>query len=123
MPETHLSKLSATTKVDYYAKVLHGKKLFKTLFDLDKSETVRRSSISKRLSKINSDYFRQIYQCGFPQFYDAYPQKNSEKYHIEVFFRFIKQKLHVSHLVSFNKNGIEVYALYDFNCSDANLDL
>ena len=109
IPEALLSKLSATTKVDYYAKVLHGKKmfylllygileneklsqrtledtfndfLFKTLFDLDKSETVRRSSISERLSKIDSDYFRQIYQCVYQQFYDAYPNKNSEKYHL-----------------------------------------
>ncbi len=109
IPEALLSKLSATTKVDYYAKVLHGKKLFylllygileneklsqrtledtfndflfKTLFDLDKSETVRRSSISERLSKIDSDYFRQIYQCVYQQFYDAYPHKNSEKYHL-----------------------------------------
>lgn len=75
IPEALLSKLSATTKVDYYAKVLHGKKLFylllygileneklsqrtledtfndflfKILFDLDKSETIRRSSISER---------------------------------------------------------------------------
>lgn len=109
IPEALLSKLSATTKVDYYAKVLHGKKmfylllygileneklsqrtledtfndfLFKTLFDLDKSETVSRSSISERLSKIDSDYFRQIYQCVYQQFYGAYPNKNSEKYHL-----------------------------------------
>ena len=30
------------------------------------------------------------------------------RWDIEVFFRFIKQELHVSHLVSMNKNGIEV---------------
>jgi len=28
IPEALLSKLSLTTKVDYYAKVLHGKKMF-----------------------------------------------------------------------------------------------
>ena len=28
MPEAFLSKLSSTTKVDYYTKVLHGKKMF-----------------------------------------------------------------------------------------------
>jgi len=109
IPEALLSKLSLTTKVDYYAKVLHGKKMFylllygileneklsqrtledtfndlifKTLFDLDKSESIRRSSISERLSKIDSDYFRQIYQCVYQQFYDAYPNKESEKYHL-----------------------------------------
>ena len=109
VPEALLSKLSLTTKVDYYAKVLHGKKmfylllygileneklsqrtledtfndyLFKTLFDLDKSETIRRSSISERLSKIDSDYFKQIYQCVYQQFYEAYPNKEKEKYHL-----------------------------------------
>ncbi len=109
IPEALLSKLSLTTKVDYYAKVLHGKKmfylllygiieneklsqltledtfndfLFKTLFDLDTSETVRRSSISERLSKIDSDYFRQIYQCVYQQFYDACPNTNNEKHHL-----------------------------------------
>jgi len=106
--EALLSKLSLTTKVDYYAKVLHGKKMFylrlygileneklsqrtledtfndvifKTLFDLDKSESIRRSSISERVSKIDSDYFRQIYQCVYQQFYDAYLNKESEKHH------------------------------------------
>lgn len=109
VPEALLSKLSSTTKVGYYAKVLHGKKmfylllygileneklsqrtledtfndyLFKTLFDLDTSETVRRSSISERLSKIDSDYFREIYQCVYRQFQDAYPDRASEKYHL-----------------------------------------
>ncbi|WP_298487258.1 IS4 family transposase [uncultured Maribacter sp.] len=109
IPEALLSKLSLTTKVDYYTKVLHGKKmfylllygiieneklsqrtledtfndyLFKTLFDLDKSETIRRSSISERLSKIDSDYFRQIYQCVYQQFQDAYPDKDKEKHHL-----------------------------------------
>ncbi|TLP80442.1 IS4 family transposase [Maribacter sp. ACAM166] len=109
IPEALLSKLSSTTKVDYYAKVLHGKKmfylllygileneklsqrtledtfndyLFKTLFDLDKSETIRRSSISKRLSKIDSDYFKQIYQCVYQRFNDAYPNKGLEEHHL-----------------------------------------
>lgn len=109
IPEALLSKLSLTTKVDYYAKVLHGKKmfylllygiveneklsqrtledtfndfLFKMLFDLDKSETIRRSSISERLSKIDSDYFRQIYQCVYQQFHDAYPNKDKGKHHL-----------------------------------------
>lgn len=109
IPEALLCKLSLTTKVDYYAKVLHGKKMFylllygileneklsqrtledtfndvifKTLFDLDKSERVRRSSISERLSKIDSDYFREIYQCVYQQFYNAYPNKDSQKYHL-----------------------------------------
>lgn len=109
IPEALLSKLSITTKVDYYAKVLHGKKMFylllygileneklsqrtledtfndvifKTLFDLDKSESIRRSSISERLSKIDSNYFRQIYQCVYGQFHDAYPNKGNAKHQL-----------------------------------------
>jgi IS4 transposase len=35
---------------------------------------------------------------------DAYRRR----WDIEVFFRFIKQELNVSHLISLNKNGIEV---------------
>jgi IS4 transposase len=35
-------------------------------------------------------------------------QAYRRRWDIEVFFRFIKQELHVSHLVSLNKNGIEV---------------
>ncbi len=35
-------------------------------------------------------------------------QAYRRRWDIEVFFRFIKQKLNVSHLVSLNKNGIEV---------------
>ena len=86
IPEDLLSNLSQETKVDYYTKVLHGKKLFyllmygilenarlsqrtledtfndpvfKLLFDLDAKETVRRSSISERLSVVDSDYFKR----------------------------------------------------------------
>lgn len=106
IPEALLSKLSETTKVDHYAKVLHGKKMFylllygileneklsqrtledtfndsifKTLFDLDPCESIRRSSISERLSKIDSGYFREIYQCIYQQFDNAHPNKDKLK--------------------------------------------
>lgn len=108
IPEALLSKLSSTTNVDYYTKVLHGKKmfylllygiieneklsqrtledtfndsLFKTLFNLDKSESISRSSISERLSKIDSDYFAQIYQCIYSQFREAYPMSADNEKH------------------------------------------
>lgn len=95
IPDALLANLSKNTKVDHYTKVLHGKKMFylllygileneklsqrtledtfndpifKTLFDLDATETVRRSSISERLSKIDADFFRKIYQCIYEQF-------------------------------------------------------
>jgi len=93
IPEALIANLSLTTKIDYYAKVLHGRKMFylllygildneklsqrtledtfnyavfKTLFNLDKDESVRRSSISERLSKIDTGYFKQIYDWQNP---------------------------------------------------------
>lgn len=87
IPVGLLAKLSTDTNVDYYTKVLHGQKMFyllmygileneklsqrtledtfndpvfKLLFDLEQEETVCRSSISERLGKIDSDYFRQM---------------------------------------------------------------
>lgn len=109
IPESLLEHLSTQTNVDYYTKVLHGKKMFylllygileneklsqrtledtfndgifKMLFSLDESETVRRSSISDRLSVINPDYFKQIYECIYDQFSDIYSQSNKEKYNL-----------------------------------------
>lgn len=109
IPEGLLAKLSSTTKVDHYTKVLHGKKMFyllmygileneklsqrtledtfndpvfKLLFDLEKEETVCRSSISERLSKIDSNYFRQIYECIYDQFSTAYIETDRHKHNL-----------------------------------------
>lgn len=109
IPEALLSNLSTTTNVDYYAKVLHGKKLFylllygiieeerlsqrsledifndpvfKLLFNLDKEESIRRSSISERLSKVDPGYFKNIYDCIYEQFSSLYPQTSQLKYNL-----------------------------------------
>lgn len=109
VPEALLAHLSENTKVDYYSKVLHGKKLFylllygilendrlsqctledtfndpvfKMLFNLEQSESVCRSSISERLSKIDSDYFKQIYECIYEQFSVAYSASAKQKYNL-----------------------------------------
>jgi hypothetical protein len=109
IPESLLANLSATTNVDHYSKVLHGQKMFyllmygvlenerlsqrsledtfndpffKQLFNLNEEETVRRSSISERLSKINPDYFKQIYDCIYDQFSNYYSSKEQEKYNL-----------------------------------------
>lgn len=109
IPEALLSHLSKNTKVDYYSKVLHGRKLFyllmygivendrlsqrtledtfndpvfKMLFDLDQSESICRSSISERLSTIDSDFFKQIYQCIYDQFSEAYTATERQKYNL-----------------------------------------
>lgn len=109
IPEALLANLSNKTNVDYYSKVLHGQKMFylllygivederlsqrsledifndpvfKLLFNLDEEESVRRSSISERLSKINSDYFKQVYDCIYDQFSDLYPPTNQQSYNL-----------------------------------------
>lgn len=109
IPAVLFSGLSSTSKVDHYAKVLHGKKMFylllygileneklsqrtledtfndpvfKTLFSLDKEEKVRRSSISERLSKIDTDYFKQIYDCIYEQFSNTYSPSEKTKHNL-----------------------------------------
>lgn len=109
IPEALLSHLSATTKVDYYSKVLHGKKMFylllfcifdneklsqrtledtfnssgfKALFGLGEDEKVRRSSISERLAKIDSNYFKEIYEQMYGRFSELYTKSEIEKYNL-----------------------------------------
>lgn len=106
IPDELLSNLAISTNVDYYTKVLHGKKLFyllmygilendklsqrtledtfndplfKTLFALNPEEKVRRSSISERLSIVNPDYFRQIYERIYIEFSDTYSSAERNK--------------------------------------------
>lgn len=109
IPEALLRHLSENTKVDHYSKVLHGKKMFylllygllnneklsqrsledtfndsvfKLLFNLDQKDKVRRSSISERLSKIDSNFFKEIYQCIYTQFSDLYSSTERERYNL-----------------------------------------
>ena len=109
IPEALLANLAVETNVDHYAKVLHGKKVFylllygileneklsqrsledtfndpvfKLLFSLDEDESICRSSISKRLSKINPDYFKQIYECIYEQFSSLYSSSSRQNYNL-----------------------------------------
>jgi len=109
IPEALIANLSLTTRIDHYAKVLHGSKLFylllygildndrlsqrtledtfndsvfKVLFNLDEDEKVRRSSISERLSKIDPHYFRQIYECIYERFSGAYTLTERKQYNL-----------------------------------------
>lgn len=109
IPEALLNHLSATSKVDHYSKVLHGKKMFylllfcifdneklsqrtledtfnssgfKALFSLGEDEKVRRSSISERLSKIDSHYFKEIYEQMYGRFSELYSKTEIEKYNL-----------------------------------------
>lgn len=109
IPEGLLSHLAENTKVDYCTKVLHGRKMFyllmygilendrlsqrtledtfndsifKTLFELDERESIRRSSISERLSRIDADYFRLIYECIYDQFRECYSGAQRQNYNL-----------------------------------------
>lgn len=109
IPEALIANLSRTTKIDHYAKVLHGNKLFylllygildndrlsqrtledtfndsvfKILFNLDEDETIRRSSISERLSKVDPDYFKEIYECIYEQFARLYTSTERKEYNL-----------------------------------------
>lgn len=109
IPEALLTHLSASTKVDHYSKVLHGKKMFylllfcifdneklsqrtledtfnssgfKALFGLGEEEKVRRSSISERLSKIDPNYFKEIYEQIYERFSSLYDKSEIEKYNL-----------------------------------------
>jgi hypothetical protein len=52
------------------------------LFNLDPSETVRRSSISERLSRIDPEYFKQIYEHVYEQFSKLHVPDCKEKYNL-----------------------------------------
>jgi hypothetical protein len=109
IPKALMSHLSATTKVDYYSKTLHGEKMFylllfsiydnerlsqrtledtfnssgfKALFGLGEDEKIRRSSISERLSKIDSSYFKEIYEHMYERFSGLYDKTEIEKYNL-----------------------------------------
>ncbi|WP_449387048.1 IS4 family transposase [Chryseobacterium lineare] len=109
IPKALLQHLSATTNVDYYSKVLHGEKMFylllfcifdnerlsqrtledtfnasgfKALFGLGEEEKIRRSSISERLSKIDPNYFREIYEHMYNRFREYYSGSEIEGYNL-----------------------------------------
>ena len=101
IPEEFFSSIARNTQVDYYSKVLHGKLLFylllhalltkeklgqrgiadlyaspyfRLLFDMDFIKSnISHSCISERLSKVEIDYFRQIYEEIYPRFSLLYP--------------------------------------------------
>lgn len=99
LPGRELDAIAEKTKVNHYCKVLDGKSVFyliiyaliecqrnslrtmedifnspqfKFLFNLDKSKTVRHSSISERLSAIDVGFFRQAYELTYKRFSELY---------------------------------------------------
>lgn len=109
IPQNLISNLSKETKVDHYAKVLSGERmfnlllygilttnrtsqrvledvfssgLFKHMFCYDPDMTVTHSSISTRLSKIDPEFFRLIYEYIYAQFSKHFTKKEQLKYKI-----------------------------------------
>ena len=95
IPDDLLSKLAKDTKVDYCSKVLYGQRifnlllygllttdrtsqrtledlfgsnLFKTLFRYDAGMKISHSSISARLSTIDTEFFRLAYEAIYTEF-------------------------------------------------------
>jgi hypothetical protein len=109
IPEDLLSKLAIDTKVDYCSKVLYGERifnlllygllttdrtsqrtledifgsdLFKTLFNYDAGMKVAHSSISTRLSNIDTEFFRLAYEKIYVEFSKFFSQVEQLKYKI-----------------------------------------
>lgn len=106
IPEEDIRKIAKKTRVDYYSKILDGKSLlylllyslietqrnslrsmedifnsssFKFLFNLDSSKKVKFNSISERLSVINIDFFKKVYDTIYDQFSLYYAEDEIEK--------------------------------------------
>jgi len=102
IPELELTRLSRTTKVDYYSKVLSGKLVFylllygmlridrlsqrglrdafsspwfRTLFNIRGKKEISHSSISDRLSVLKVDFFKGAYDCIYKRFSSLYTKK------------------------------------------------
>ncbi len=69
-------------------------------------ETPLRLIIAQSKSEKNKQYWFLTNEFKLPA--KEIAQAYRRRWDIEVFFRFLKQELHVSHLVSLNKNGIKV---------------
>ena len=109
IPDNLLSTLSKDTKVDYCAKVLYGERifnlllygilttdrtsqrtledlfstdLFKAMFCYDAGMKISHSSISTRLSKIDSEFFRLAYENVYKEFSKFFTVKEQLKYRI-----------------------------------------
>ena len=99
VPDEELAKIAQDTKVDYYAKVLKGErvfymlvcaftladrssqrkledvfqsKLFVSLFNVEPGRRVSHSSISTRLANINMDFFECAYETIYKSFSKYY---------------------------------------------------
>ncbi len=109
IPDYLLSRLAKDTKIDYCSKVLYGQRifnlllygllttdrtsqrtledlfgseLFKTLFCYDAGMKVSRSSISTRLSTIDTEFFRMAYEAIYNEFSQLFSTEEQLKHKI-----------------------------------------
>lgn len=109
IPDGLLSRLAKDTKVDYCSKVLYGQRvfnlllygllttdrtsqrtledlfgseLFKSLFSYDAGMKVSRSSISTRLSTIDTEFFRLAYEGVYNEFSKLFSTEEQLKHRI-----------------------------------------
>lgn len=109
IPDDLLSRLSKDTKVDYCSKVLYGQRifnlllyglmttdrtsqrtledlfsseLFKSLFNYDAGMKVSRSSISTRLSTVDTEFFRLAYEAIYNEFSKVFSTEEQLKHKI-----------------------------------------
>jgi hypothetical protein len=109
IPNDLLARLSKNTKVDYCAKVLYGQRIFnlllyglltldrtsqrtledlfgsqmfKSLFNYDPEMKVSRSSISTRLSNIDTEFFRLAYEEIYDKFSQLFSKEEQLKHRI-----------------------------------------
>ena len=107
LPNEQINAIARKTNVNYYVKVLDGKSVFclllysliecqrnslrtmedifnstafKFLFNLDNDKTVKYNSISERLSVINVDFFKQVYELIYSRFSELYSEQEIENY-------------------------------------------
>ncbi len=109
IPDSLLGKLAKDTKVDYCSKVLYGQrifnlllygllttdrtsqrtledlfssKLFKSLFSYEPGMKVSRSSISTRLSTIDTEFFRLAYEAVHNEFSQLFSEEEQLRHKI-----------------------------------------
>ena len=105
IPDEHILKIATKSKVDHYAKVLNGRlmfylllsgilrtdklsqrgladsfssPLFRTLFNFKGKPTISHSSISDRLSTMNTVFFRECYETIYHIFSFLYSTREIE---------------------------------------------
>lgn len=107
IPDEEINRIAQKTNVDHYVKVLDGKSMFylilyslveckrnslrtmedifnnsafKFLFNLAVDKTVKYNSISERLSLINIEFFKQVYELIYTAFSKYYNKQEIENY-------------------------------------------